>query len=240
MNGYITAKQRWVADRQFKAGQPLKYRRTIGGLSKDYVLVAKYTDAIPEMWPAWFENVYPNTWFLPSSLISSTQIWPGDTFIDFSTGAKYINSTGSVLYTDELSLVTIEDIPIVSLVITPFENTKQVKISSAYNGNYDEMKYNGNQNLKLGREYTCKLYKVEGTQTINISVVDTFPLIFSSSINNHSLVFDFLDYTSVSFSGVLPNSTTSTSCTYLFNNTIANYILTISNVAGNITIHRNA
>lgn len=240
MSGYITAKQRWVADRQFKAGQPLKYRRTIGGLSKDYVLVAKYTDAIPEMWPAWFENVHPNTWFLPSNLIAETQIWPGDTIVDFGTGQKYHNNSADVRYAGEIDKPEVFGIPSWALVVRPFDEDKKITISPAYNEEYDEMKYTGFWGKSNAWAYNWYLYNVEGSTTFYISVTDTYPLIFSSSINVHSITINYLDYTSISFTGVAPNSTTGTSCTYLFANAIADYELIISNVGGNITIHRNA
>jgi len=238
MNGYITAKQKWVADRPFKAGQPLKYRRTIGGLSKDYVLVAKYTDAIPEMWPAWFENVYPNTWFLPSNVVSSTQIWPGDTIVDFGTGQKYFNSTDKVVYSGELVLPDSQGTALKSLVVIPFDKTQVVKISPYYNGDYEETEHIIYSNYGNVRNYNIFLYKVLDSVNLVVKVTGIAPVIYPTINVRHSLVINYLDYSSISFSGISPDSTTVASCTYLFNNTIADYLLTITNSSGVITIHR--
>ncbi len=239
MNGYITAKQRWVADRQFKAGQPLKYRRTIGGLSKDYVLVAKYTDAIPEMWPAWFDNVYPNTWFLPSNLIDSTQIWPGDTIVDFGTGQRFYNNTDQLLYAGEINTSGVVDIAGVSLVVTPFEKTRKVKLSPFYNPDFEETKYVGFWRRSNATEYNFYLYKVTDNLTIEVEVTSTYPLIWTNSVDYYSITIYHLDYV-VTYSGVSPDVTTSEYSVYRFDNEVAEYQLTFTNVMGVINIHRNA
>lgn len=240
MSGYITAKQRWVADRQFKAGQPLKYRRTIGGLSKDYVLIAKYTDAIPEMWPAWFENMYPNTWFLPSNIVNTTQIWSGDTIVDFSTGQRYINNTNDVKYAGELLSKDRVYINGSRAAIFNTVEDKVIQFSPFYNPNYEETEWLGFWEKDNGHNYDANLYEIVGTQRFILKVTGTYPLIWSTSKNYHTMTFNFTNYTTVNFTGILPDSSNATSAIYRLANEIAEHIIEITNNSGTLTIHRYA
>lgn len=188
-----TAKKTWTAGCPLKQGQLFKYERIVAGITKQYVLKAKYTDTIPEMWPAWFENMYPNTWFLPSIVISTEQIWPGDTFVDFETGNKYVNNTLVPIYKDELAPVNAINLLPYKAVIDR-DATYNIKLYPFRNTLHNETKDRVSYRNNVGGVAEINILNIDDEFNVLIENAEISDAVFTTTTIRHQITLNLFQY----------------------------------------------
>lgn len=188
-----TAKKTWTAGCPLKQGQLFKYERIVAGITKQYVLKAKYTDTIPEMWPAWFENMYPNTWYLSSVNIDTEQIWPGDTFIDFNTGVRYTNNTLVPVYKSELQPInTVSLLP--HKAIIDKDATYSIKLYPLRNILYNETKDRVSYRNNVGGSAEINILNIDSEFNVLFENVEISDAVFAGTTTRHQIVLNLFQY----------------------------------------------
>lgn len=221
-----TAKKRFIPNTPVKAG--VLYKAVVNG--KDYIVRAKYNKTLSAFNAMWFENLSPRQYFFNRTEFNSFDgvLMPSDEII--VDGVLYLNEQSGALSKDELEVLfsTYKESRLVSgLLLTGAEDHRvhKIDIRPHRNSNSEETKYYQIDNW--GRNVTVKALKVNTPQEVVLEVIETYTIARSGGANNHNCIVDFTGYT-VSYEGISPAITTSTTAIYPITNSLTSRKLTIT------------
>lgn len=220
------AKKRFMPNTPVKAG--VLYKAVVNG--KDYIVKAKYNKTLSAFNAMWFENLSPKQYFFnPAEFNDFTGvILPSDEII--MNDIVYTNEQTGALTKDELEVLfsTYKESRLVSgLLLTGSEDHRihKINIRPYRNANCEELKYFSMNNW--GRNVTVRTLRVNTVQEVVFEVTETYTIAQAGAANNHNCIVDFTGY-SVTYEGISPSSTTSTTAAFAIPNALTSRKLTIT------------